>query len=364
MKFIFLAPRYHTNQIGLLKKLIESGHEIKFYVHTIGKTEDHSLVKPKVFPPALITRIFGNGGNTKPLFLPKIAYFFSVIKSQNPDFIVIRDPSRLFSLYSAVLCRIFFIRIIFYSQRDLSENISKKRIFFEKIFLFLFNAIWISPIQGNIEKNKSYHLQYVPFCVDQRFFSNVEKLTGPIRILSIGKMHDRKEHFLLIDALLQCVNLDWSLTIVGESSSLEQEKYKEKLIKYIKDLGIDDKVNVSTNIAHERITKYYEQSDIFILPAKNEPASISVLEAMASGLPVICSDSCGTKSYINSGLNGYIFETSNKNSLSEKIELLSNRREIGEMGSASQTIAYKKISGNVFLEYFKKVIFNKWKLNI
>ena len=45
------------------------------------------------------------------------------------------------------------------------------------------------------------------------------------------------------------------------------------------------------------------------LPSSDEPAAVSHLEAMSHSLPVICSDSNGTRCYIRQGENGYVFRT-------------------------------------------------------
>ena len=81
--------------------------------------------------------------------------------------------------------------------------------------------------------------------------------------------------------------------------------------------GAGDK---TINIPHQNIKKHYRKSDLFILPAKNEPASISIIESLGFGLPVICSDSCGTKTYIRNGKNGSIFTSGDSNDLHLKIK--------------------------------------------
>ena len=366
MKFIFLAPRYHTNQIGAFKKLIENGHDVIFYAHTIGKIEDHDLIEPRIFQPGFISKIFGVGGNTKPFFLPSILNFILSIYKDKPNFIIIRDPSRWFSLLAAITSRLFSVKIIFYTQKNISIEISRHRMFFEKFFLFLFNAIWMSPIKDNFKElnNKNNHIQYVPFCIDGKFFLQLQEKSGPIQILSISKMQKRKEHILLINSLSICPNFDWKLTIIGESSTPEHETYKKYLEECINSNDIKNRVTVINNVQHSEIIKYYEKSDIFILPAKNEPASISILEAMAGGLAVICSDSCGTKTYIKNGSNGYIFKTSNKEDLSNKISLLNNRSEINRMGLNSQKIALNCASPDQFYSAFKEIIFDKWNLTL
>ena len=48
MKIAFLAPRFHTNQIALVKYLLKSKNQVSFNVTRIGKSEDHSSIKPKI----------------------------------------------------------------------------------------------------------------------------------------------------------------------------------------------------------------------------------------------------------------------------------------------------------------------------
>ena len=48
IKIAFLAPRFHTNQIALVKYLLKSKNQVSFYVTRIGKSEDHSSIKPKI----------------------------------------------------------------------------------------------------------------------------------------------------------------------------------------------------------------------------------------------------------------------------------------------------------------------------
>ena len=48
MKIAFLAPRYHSNQISLIKYLLKNKNKVSFYVTRIGKSEDHSSLKPAI----------------------------------------------------------------------------------------------------------------------------------------------------------------------------------------------------------------------------------------------------------------------------------------------------------------------------
>ena len=72
----------------------------------------------------------------------------------------------------------------------------------------------------------------------------------------------------------------------------------------------------------------YNYSNLFVFPSTNEPASISIVEAMANGLPVICSDSCGNRSYIRNGLEGLYFKDNNLNSLFTQLHYLLSSKDI------------------------------------
>ena len=54
---LFVAPRYHTNQVGIVRALMNHGHDVHFHVRTKGFTEDYSLVEPKLFPESWFSLI-------------------------------------------------------------------------------------------------------------------------------------------------------------------------------------------------------------------------------------------------------------------------------------------------------------------
>jgi UDP-glucose:(heptosyl)LPS alpha-1,3-glucosyltransferase len=61
-------------------------------------------------------------------------------------------------------------------------------------------------------------------------------------------------------------------------------------------------------IPHSRkIEQYYAAADVFVFPSENDPFGMVVLEAMASGLPVFCSDQAGASELITSGKDGFVF---------------------------------------------------------
>ena len=67
------------------------------------------------------------------------------------------------------------------------------------------------------------------------------------------------------------------------------------------------------------MASYYQNSDLFILPATEEPASISVLESIGMGTPAICSDTNGTRFYLTENKFGLTFVDNDIESLYPEI---------------------------------------------
>ena len=81
-------------------------------------------------------------------------------------------------------------------------------------------------------------------------------------------------------------------------------------------------------INDEKKSEFFNDSDIFILPSYMEGVSISMLEAMAHGLPIITTNVGGHKDIIKVSENGFVIEKGDKNALYEKIKYLLQNPEL------------------------------------
>lgn len=294
-----------------------------------GHTENYSEVIPIVFKQSILSRflinIFGDHKANSPKSFPKIVSYFNYLRKEKPDYIVVRDVSRYFSLLAAIYSRILGIRLIIYSQIVVNQEYSKFRLFSINFVNMIFKSIWISPLEGYV--NKEYKipekLKFVPFVIPKKRVEHLNKGRNDVlRLLTIGKFVRRKNLLLLLEAItkLSAKGYKLNLTIIGEVSNEAHKEYYEKVVLFIKEREIDHLTKILVNVSHELMDNYYQASDLFILPATNEPASISVLESIANGVPVICSNECGTRFYIREGYNGFIFDDNDLDSLIRVIE--------------------------------------------
>lgn len=111
----------------------------------------------------------------------------------------------------------------------------------------------------------------------------------------------------------------------------------EELKNQVENLGLTKKITFSGEYDHAKLLSLQQSSDIFLFPSLNEGMSNSMLEAMASGLPIIMTPTGGAQELIQDGKNGFLVEFQNAQSIAEKLDLLLSDPEIcSRMGKESR----------------------------
>jgi glycosyltransferase involved in cell wall biosynthesis len=124
--------------------------------------------------------------------------------------------------------------------------------------------------------------------------------------------------------------------------------------------GIQDRVTFISWLPNPEFIKKLAQSAIFVMPSRYEGMPVALLEAMASGKPVIASAVPGPQDIITHGKDGYLFEKGNPTQLKECLELLIDNTALREeMGRrARETVeakyTFEKISG-MYLKLYEEI---------
>lgn len=104
--------------------------------------------------------------------------------------------------------------------------------------------------------------------------------------------------------------------------------------------GLLDRVLMPGRIANDQLPAYYQASDLYVSASHSDGSSISLLEAMASGLPAVVSDIAGNREWIEPRENGWWFGKGRAGELANAIlHALSEREALAEMGRRSRQIA-------------------------
>ena len=222
------------------------------------------------------------------------------------------------------------------------------RFSFQYIFLKpILKSVWKNAgvVIANSEglKNLALKTMNIPIKViyngiDTKEFKPKFSKNKKLKILCVSRLIQRKGIEYLINAVK---NLDVELTIIGKGT---QESYLKSIAsKNIEFLGY---------IPHENIEKYYQDADIFVLPSLNEGMSNTVLEAMASGLPIITTDTGGTKELIKG--NGVVVLMRDSDAIKKAIlKYIKTPELIKKHGLKSREIAEKMSWENIAREYYK-----------
>ena len=147
----------------------------------------------------------------------------------------------------------------------------------------------------------------IPYGVDLNNFKSMSvKLHNPIRLLFVGRLTKQKNIPLLIKSFKKIIdNNDFNieLHIVGEGED------KNKIILLIKTLKLDNRVVLHGSLIGNKLHKIYLNSDIFILSSMYESFGIVLIEAMASGLPIVASNIPAVRNVVENNKTGLLVKT-------------------------------------------------------
>jgi len=107
--------------------------------------------------------------------------------------------------------------------------------------------------------------------------------------------------------------------------------------------GVLDRVHFGGQVPYDDLPRWYQMADIYISPSRVDGSSVSLMEALASGLPCLASDIPGNKEWISEGENGWLFRDGDTDDLVEKIShAIKNRRSFKKMGESARKTAEQK----------------------
>lgn len=205
-------------------------------------------------------------------------------------------------------------------------------------------------IKNNLPKILNKNAIILPNAIDLSRFSLTPKtlpVNNVFQLISIGSLAPRKNHVFLIDLVDFLIRngISVNLTILGEG--IERNKIENK----IDDLKLNEHITLKGNVTD--IVSYLNNADLYVHSATSEPFGLVLLEAMASGLPVIALDGKGNRDFIIDDQNGYIIDELSISKMGNKIiEILHNENKYQRISkNAVETSKKYSIS-----EYVNKLI--------
>lgn len=377
MRVMYVAPRYHTNQIPIMEGWKENGHEVCFLTRLEGTIEDYGVIKPIKVPFSKLSNFFTRlyvkmhpkndiAYDIRLIYgFPKLSELRKAILGFKPDLVILRDKT-VYCIMCYLICKHHGIKAITYNQSPLYvPETELKRNWKHKLVDGLMPKRRYTPVVTNghskVNKVKDPNGYFVPF-VGKLYCesSNRQYFTGNrINILEVGRYEARKNHFLMVDAFDRIYHEfpNARLTIVGTLDGKFQEEYYDKLVKYISDKKLTEVITLRSNLQFAKMEELYLKSDLYVLPSTNEPAAISILEAMGYSIPVICSTANGTSDYVEEGICGQVFQDGDVEGLTECMrKIVDDRDRLVHMGEEAYRICREKYQFENYYDALMKAV--------
>lgn len=227
------------------------------------------------------------------------------------------------------------------------HNIAQKELnkFLIKIMRLAYKFFKFTPVAISETVKESIHEVYhIPLDKIPCIYNGIDTLQykckfikheDNINIIHVGRFSIQKNHKLLINAFYEAlkINSNMKLHLVGDGQLLQD------IIDFVEKIGIREYVVFEGLTA--KVEDILNKSDIFILTSDWEGLPLSVLEAMACGLPIVSTKAGGVVDILNEGENCILTEIGDQKALTQAILKLAAHRELREQFS-KKSIEYSK----------------------
>lgn len=239
-----------------------------------------------------------------------------------------------------------------------TEGVSKSKAKFYKKIEFLLSFITDAIInvseydRGLAKRNNIRSEHYVIHnCISDNKLSNEEEpipkqYDMPLKFVMVARFCDQKDHETLLNAFAKVDKKQWRLTLLGGGNSNAIKQLSNKL-------GVSDRIDFVGEVSD--VSKFLENSDVFILISNWEGFPISIIEAMRIGLPIIASDVGGVSEAVEEHRNGYLIPRKDTGTLEHiLLGIVNSPSSLKKLGRASRLIYEKKFTlSNMVDSYYK-----------
>lgn len=130
--------------------------------------------------------------------------------------------------------------------------------------------------------------------------------------------------------------------------------------------GISDQIDFGGQVRNSELPGYYRKADVFISPSHVDGSSVSLLEALACGLPCLVSDIPANKEWVVDDQNGWLFPDGDADALADRILGAMNQRlELSRIGRSSRKIAVERADWNKNFQKLLEIyqcLFDQWNI--
>jgi glycosyltransferase involved in cell wall biosynthesis len=221
---------------------------------------------------------------------------------------------------------------------------------------------WMLRYASEVGAAHNTWVRYAPPGIDCKVFTPRAKrdlLAADRYILSVGRFDDpRKNPSVLLRAFAIAHRSQKSplyLLLAGAGDP------GEPFWREVQALNLTESVRFHLRPTREELANYYRNAQLFALPSDEEGFGIVLVEAMASGVPVVATACGGPEGILAEGHDGFLIQVGDAQAMAERfVALLGNCSLNLRMGAAARESALRKyeagIAGEAFLDTYRKLL--------
>lgn len=339
--------------VGLANMLQEHGHSISIILY------HNDMFYEKDLNSKISVEVIQKCTKMK-----RLIKYYKIVKRLNPECVIayLETPSLIACAIKALSSN---YRLIV-SERNTTQYVGMK----ERIRFFLYR--WADTIVPNSYAQEEYLSNHYPWMksklktitnfVDLQHFDYINRSRNKIpEIAIVASIWESKNTLGFIEAvkLLADDGLNFHISWYGKTTT--------NLEYFNKSQGLIDKYKINRFIQlldkTSNIKEVYQNADFFCLPSFYEGTPNVICEAMATGLPIICSNICNNQFYVNENKNGFLFNPNCIKSIASSIKraLETDILTYNILCLNSRIAAEEKLDPKEFVNKYLSIIDNKYE---
>ncbi len=341
MRIIYFSKNYTPHDYRFLSSLSQTEHEVFFLQLEANKrqTEDRSV-------PENIQQILWAGGRGEFHWrdLPRLTFDLRrVIKEIKPD-LIHAGPIQTCA-FLAVLSGFRPVLTMSWGYDLVQEADRNRRMGWITRYTLKHSAFFTSDAKVSRDKAVAFGMApektvIFPWGIDLKHFKPAAGKSRKEITLFCSRTW---EAIYGVDVLARAFvnvamhNPNVNLILLGGGSQ------GGKIRQILMNAGMLERVHFGGQIGQTDLPRWYHMADIYISPSHVDGSSVSLMEALASGLPCLVSDIPGNREWVEDSVNGWLFRDGDANDLAEKIlYAIKNRRSFKKIGEAARKTAEQK----------------------
>ena len=338
--------------IYLVKVLREAGHDVSVltYFPTLFYAQEFKNLKVKYICPKDADNKF-----------KRIPLIVNKIRKYNPDVVIsFLDTPNIIACLAKVITRANWKLIV--SERNTTQILTRSEKFKFKLFKAADIIIPNSFAQQDFIKKNFPTLapktNVIVNMVDLERFSpiNSQPTNGITKIVLAATIWPPKNTLGFLKAVKQVIQRGYDNFKIDWYGLVCEDDYSKECQNLVKTDNLDNWVTLHPKT--QQIEDIYRSADWFCLPSFYEGTPNVICEAMACGLPILCSDVCDNSHYVKDGLNGFTFNPTNTKEIADAIIKAITTKDIIEMGQENRRVAEMSFSFESFSNRYREEIQN------